>query len=109
MYYFHESFNDFYNLSMNYLCSIINARKLHCKVVDMCTCHFRAVPAQAWPKMQAESCSLSCQDPGQDMALVFVSCRHGPKYFMLCHAWDRAKRPYRNPPSNGVAQVPVLV
>ena len=40
---------------------------------------------------------------------MFVSCRHGPKYFVLCHAWGRTKWSCRDPPKNSTAQVPALV
>ena len=33
--------------------STVNARKLHYRVVEVSTCHFRVVPAQARPKMRA--------------------------------------------------------
>jgi hypothetical protein len=72
------------------------------------TCHFRAVPAQARPKMRAVPCSPPCRDSGHGTALLFVSCRHGPKYFVPCRASGRAKRPCHNPPSNDTAQVPAL-
>jgi hypothetical protein len=72
------------------------------------TCHFRAVPVQARPKMRAGPCSPPCQDSEHGTALVFVSCRHGPKYFVPCRASDRAKRPCHDPPSNGTVQVPAL-
>jgi hypothetical protein len=73
------------------------------------TCHFHAVPAQAWPKMRAGPCSSPCRDSGHITALVFMSCRHGPKYFVSCCASSRAKRPCYDPPSNGTAQVLTLV
>ena len=43
------------------------------------------------------------------MALEFVLCLHGPKYFMLCRVLGRAKRSCWSPPKNGTAQVPALV
>jgi hypothetical protein len=74
----------------------------------MSTCYFRVVPAQARPKMRAGPCSPPCRDSGHDTALVFVSCRHGPKYFVSYRVSGRAKRPCHDPPSNGTAQVPAL-
>jgi hypothetical protein len=41
VYYFNESLNDFHNLLRG---NIVNARKLHCRVVEVSTCHF--VPYQ---------------------------------------------------------------
>jgi hypothetical protein len=86
-------------------CSITNARKLHCSVVYVCTCHFHAVPAQAW---WARPCSPLCRDPRHDMALMFLLRQHGTKYFVSRCASDHAKRPCHNPPSNGMVQVPAL-
>ena len=37
---------------------------------------------------------------------MFVSCRHGPKYFVSCRVLDRAKQLCRSPPKNSTAQVP---
>ena len=89
--------------------TIVNARKLYRIVVEVSTCHFRAVPVQARPKMRAGPCSPSCWDPYHGMTLVCVSCQHGPKYFVSCRASGRAKRSCHDPPSNGTAQVPALV
>jgi hypothetical protein len=88
--------------------SILNIRKLHCRVVEVSTCHFCAVLAQAWPKIRVGPYSSPCQDPRHGTALVFVSCWHGPKYFMSCRASGHAKRPCHDPPSNSTAQVLAL-
>jgi hypothetical protein len=53
--------------------SIVNARKLDCIVVEVSTCHFRAVPAQAWPKMRAGPFSPPCRDPERGTAQN-ISC-----------------------------------
>jgi hypothetical protein len=63
--------------------------------LEVSTRHFRDVPAQARPRTRAGPCSAPCRDPKHDTALVFVSCRHGPKYFMSCRASGCAKRPCR--------------
>jgi len=86
-------------------CSIVNARKLYRRVVNVSTCYFRVVPAQAWQKMWAGPCNLPCRDPGHDKTLMFVSCRYGPKYFVLCHA----KRPCRMTHPQMARQVPALL
>jgi hypothetical protein len=52
----------------------------------VCTCHFRTVSTQTRPKMRAGSCSPPCRDSEHGTALVIVSCRHGPKYFVSCRA-----------------------
>ena len=87
-------------------CSIVNARKLHCRVVGVSMYHFHVVPAQARPKMLAGPCSPSCRNLEYGTALVFVSCRHSPKYFMLCCASWQGKKPCHGPPSNGTTQSP---
>jgi hypothetical protein len=79
-------------------------KKLHCIVLEVSTCHFRTVPAQAQPKMRARPCSPPCRDPEHGTALVFVSCWHGLKYFVSCRASSHAKRPYHDSPSNGTAK-----
>lgn len=35
-----------------------------------------------------------------------MSCRYGPKFYMPCHASDRAERLYHSPFNNSTAQVP---
>ena len=69
---------------------------------------FRAVPVQARSKMRAVPYSPSCWNSRHNTAFVFVSCRHGPKYFMPCRALGRAKWSCRGPPKNDTAQVPAL-
>jgi hypothetical protein len=102
-------FNDFHNLFQNCIrSSIVNAKKLYCIVVEVSTCHFRAVPAQARPKMRVGPCSPPSRDSGHGTALVFVSCRYGPKYFVSCRVSGRTKRPCHDPPSNSTAQVLAL-
>ena len=64
---------------------------------------FRAVPAQARSKMRVVPHSPSCWDPRHVTALVFVSCRHGLKYFGSCRALGRAKQSYRGPSKNARA------
>jgi hypothetical protein len=73
------------------------------------TCHFRVVPAQARSKMWAGPCSPPCRDSRHGTALVFVSCQHGPKYFVSCRTSGRAKKPCHDPPSNDTVQVPALL
>jgi len=47
VYYFKESFNDLHNIFKNYMRdSTVNARKLNYIVVEVSTCHFRAMLAQ---------------------------------------------------------------
>ena len=70
--------------------------------------YFRAVPVQAGLKMWVVPYGPSCWDSRHDTALVFVSCRHGSKYFISCRALSRAKWSYRGPPKIGTAQVPAL-
>ena len=69
----------------------------------MSRCYFCVVPAQAWAKMLAEACNSPCRHREHDMALVFVSCRHGSKYFVLCRALDSPKKPCYDLSSNGMA------
>jgi hypothetical protein len=58
--------------------------------------------------MRAGPCSPPCRYSGYGTALVFVSCRHGPKYFVPCRASGHTKRPCYDPPSNRTAQIPAL-
>ena len=70
------------------------------------TGYFRAVPAQARHKMRVVPYSPSCWDPRHGTTLVFVSCWHSPKYFVLCRALGRDKWSCRSPFENGTAQIP---
>lgn len=38
------------------------------------------------------------RDPRHGITLMSVSCRHDPKYFVLCHALGRDRKPCYNPP-----------
>jgi len=60
---------------------------------------FRTVLAQARPKMWVVSYRPSCWYSRHGTALVFVSARHGPKYFMPCRALSHAKWSCRSRPS----------